>query len=1038
MPENDGNQKTSPSEQVDKFKRDLIDILPDFMRSSGTETSEGNSQTQETSESNTPPPTFEPTSPSEQVEILRNDMRGSLGKIADEVGNASKGTSFARSPANSALGMVFETLSDALDELVDNDGKLGEDFDPEADGSLLGEFIKRIIPKLRPAPQMVNADNETETGTGETGGDEGAGSPGEPEEDGAGNGDSSSGSGVPNQRFNNSLKNGGNRMDDAGSIDEPEDPLILDLDGDGIETTRLGDRLAFFDYDGDETAELTGFVGGNDGLLAIDKNGDGQINNLSEVFGNRGISGFEELAQLDENNDGVVDANDSQFSSLRVFKDTNENGKTDEGELLTLEEAGVASLSTGFTEVNEDNNGNLIKERGSFTRTDGTTAELADVEFQVNSLFTIYTGDTVASEEALALPSLIASGDLITFSIALTDDPVLFDMVQSFSEAPFEGFDTVQDQVEAILLRWSGADQVSTGSRGFSSNAQHVVFLEEALGRDFLQLGVRANPGPEAAAILEVTYQDLLPIYAAQLLAQTDFGTALGIEVDPINGVILQVGGPDKLIEGLAEFAPDNVEDLANYYGSAIKFFDQIISSELNQVLNDLGALVISIGRPDLFPEDTPPSILNFFSYRNALAAHLEETGLGSLGDDLNVEALLAFSSLDHQIGTDGDDTVNGTDSDELLLGLQGNDTLTGGKGDNVFLGSIGDDNLKGGGGSDAYIYNLGDGNDTIYDSGSDPAQIDILFLSEGLNASDVVITRSTSDNDDVILTFAGIEGSITLDEQFLNSSIYQLEKIVFADGTVWTSTDLENLYLEQSQTTGDDNIIGLEYRADTYHYNIGDGHDVIYDADRNASRIDRLVLGEGLNASDVIITRSTSDNDDVILTFAGIEGSITLDEQFLNSSIYQLEEIVFADGTVWTSTDLENLYLEQSQTTGDDNITGFEYRDDTLNGGAGNDIIKGDAGNDTLSGGSGDDFLIGGSGSDTFIFNPGDGFDTIADFKNGDLIQLKGYELSSFADLISITFQDGDNTVIEFDADNILTLTGVNFTLLDEDDYIL
>ncbi|MEW6741049.1 MAG: glucosaminidase domain-containing protein, partial [Nitrospirota bacterium] len=66
------------------------------------------------------------------------------------------------------------------------------------------------------------------------------------------------------------------------------DPLILDLDGDGIETTNVKDG-AYFDYDGNGFSEQTGWAGADDGLLVMDRNGDGIINDGKELFGDQTI-----------------------------------------------------------------------------------------------------------------------------------------------------------------------------------------------------------------------------------------------------------------------------------------------------------------------------------------------------------------------------------------------------------------------------------------------------------------------------------------------------------------------------------------------------------------------------------------------------------------------------------------------------------------------------------------------------------------------------------------------------------------------------
>ena len=108
---------------------------------------------------------------------------------------------------------------------------------------------------------------------------------------------------------------------------------------------------------------------------------------------------------------------------------------------------------------------------------------------------------------------------------------------------------------------------------------------------------------------------------------------------------------------------------------------------------------------------------------------------------------------------------------------------------------------------------------------------------------------------------------------------------------------------------------------------------------------------------------------------------------------------------------------------------------DNTLYGASGGDTIHGLAGDDTLIGGHGDDTLHGGAGDDTFVFEPGDGDDTIADFTKGDTIRLKvGYDSFEALDIR----QDGDDTVIRYGANDSIRLTGVSADSLGESDFDL
>lgn len=123
------------------------------------------------------------------------------------------------------------------------------------------------------------------------------------------------------------------------------DPLILDLNGDGVKTTSIKDSKAFFDLSGDGMSEQTGWVDSKDGLLVFDKNGNGKIDDINELFGNANQSGFSMLKQLfDANNDNLIDYKDINFSQLKVWQDVNGDGISQANELKSLDELGITSI----------------------------------------------------------------------------------------------------------------------------------------------------------------------------------------------------------------------------------------------------------------------------------------------------------------------------------------------------------------------------------------------------------------------------------------------------------------------------------------------------------------------------------------------------------------------------------------------------------------------------------------------------------------------------------------------------------------------
>ena len=96
-------------------------------------------------------------------------------------------------------------------------------------------------------------------------------------------------------------------------------PLVLDLDDDGIELLPYTEGV-YFDIDNDGFAEKVGWTKPDDGQLARDLNGNGRIDDITELFGDDLISAFFKLSLLDTNGDKVIDANDEGFKGFcRIY-----------------------------------------------------------------------------------------------------------------------------------------------------------------------------------------------------------------------------------------------------------------------------------------------------------------------------------------------------------------------------------------------------------------------------------------------------------------------------------------------------------------------------------------------------------------------------------------------------------------------------------------------------------------------------------------------------------------------------------------------
>ncbi len=230
-------------------------------------------------------------------------------------------------------------------------------------------------------------------------------------------------------------------------------PIILDLDGDGIEMRSIKKSKAAFDMNGDGVVDDTGWTGNGDGFLVIDRNNDGKITHASELSfaaeNKDAKSDLEALASLDNNGDRVIDSKDVRFGELKVWVDANGNGVTDAGELNTLAQVGITSISLagrnleGTAKVGE----NVLISTSTFTRSNGTTGTVG------NAALAYTPGKEAASALVASLRNSragIAGGNL-GFGLNLPANVDIFDYFDTPNFEPSDGADDI-----ASLLRWSG------------------------------------------------------------------------------------------------------------------------------------------------------------------------------------------------------------------------------------------------------------------------------------------------------------------------------------------------------------------------------------------------------------------------------------------------------------------------------------------------------------------------------------------------------------------------------------------------------
>ncbi|UWQ59337.1 hypothetical protein K3722_04200 [Leisingera caerulea] len=294
--------------------------------------------------------------------------------------------------------------------------------------------------------------------------------------------------------------------------------------------------------------------------------------------------------------------------------------------------------------------------------------------------------------------------------------------------------------------------------------------------------------------------------------------------------------------------------------------------------------------------------------------------------------------------------------------------------GDDVISGGLGNDTLNGGNGNDTYVYALGDGNDLI----DDKVGFNRLDLSS-FNAADV--SFRADGNHDLFIDFAdGATVEVNYQFRYDATGSNRISEIVFADGTLDEAAIHSKALADQSgnatvlgtygwddtlQGDSSDQALKGGNGDDTYVYNLGDGNDTIEDK----YGFNRLDLSS-FNAADVSFR--ANGNHDMFIDFAdGSTVEVNYQFRYDAAGSNRISEIVFADGALDEAAIHSKALADQSDKA---TVLGTYGWDDTL---------QGDSSNQTLKGGNGDD---------TYVYNLGDGNDTIDDTYGFNRLDLSGF----------------------------------------------
>lgn len=260
--------------------------------------------------------------------------------------------------------------------------------------------------------------------------------------------------------------------------DQPWPPIVFDLDGDGMELVSAENSSVEFDVNGDGIGDDTGWVGGDDAFLALDRDGDGLITRGEEISFTHDADGaasdLEGLASYDTNGDGFVATDDADFATFRLWQDANQDGVAQTGELTTLAQRDIVAINLTMTLTGqrpENLTDNVLYGTASFVRSNGSLGTVGDV-------FLAYA----PGEETGGLPPIVF--DLDGGGVALTS--------RLASEVMFDADDDGITQRTGWFAAGEGVLALDRNGDGLIGSGSEISFAQDLEGARTDLEGLRA------------------------------------------------------------------------------------------------------------------------------------------------------------------------------------------------------------------------------------------------------------------------------------------------------------------------------------------------------------------------------------------------------------------------------------------------------------------------------------------------------------------------------------------------------------------
>ncbi|WP_018713893.1 calcium-binding protein, partial [Campylobacter ureolyticus] len=736
-----------------------------------------------------------------------------------------------------------------------------------------------------------------------------------------------------NSNMDNILKNWALNDDFMSNISSTP-PIVLDLNQNGITSTKLENSDAYFDYQNNGRRYKTSWIEKEDSLLGIDINGDGVINNAYELFGtfsklkngSYAKDGYEALKEFDTNGDGVIDQNDENFEKLVAWQDKNGDGKSEKDEVKSLKDLGISSISLNISDDIKEENGNKITASSTFIKDDKEYV-MRDIWFNVSSKQSIAVSDLSDSDEKkISVVEAFRGAKLTAFQ---RSNP--YEILKALKEYENIKYSTISKIISKELfgkemptchIMYQALNQKLNRIIANESNPNEIALsinlLAASLKRDY------------NFAIHKVGKNTLSNPIIKKLLEKTGIKFSFN-ENGEIEGVI------GKNYFGTKD--SDNFNFSKNSEGVIVNSKsgnDLIIGSSYNDELNGgLGNDIIYAGDGIDVLRGAQGDDLLIGGDKSTIYEYYLGDGHDTIVDEGGRD-ILAFSYLDIEnlsIEKDGNNmkilVENPYKKDKIIGSITIIDGFTSGKIEEYYFKDRAysfDEMFKTVSANSTYYFNSGDGIVSIDDKGG----VDKLIFGKGVNFKNIIVIKKENDLE-IALNLPNRNYDELLDKLRIKNFFTQagrIESFIFDNGVILNHEEiLSNLkeIKDDKFIMGDDNdnvlngtdnaniingkkgndILNGGFGDDNYIYEKDSGKDIINDTGGN----DKLVFGLGITRKDLISKEVGGD-----LVIALKEEGVSFDE--LKNSITiknwknkdnKIESVMYDNGIVYNIDTLLN-----------------------------------------------------------------------------------------------------------------------------------